>query len=151
LHSKISSTKPDDAWASKCRMVGIFSATKEVKPEDIEEAEEDEEERSGKKFTLVPVKFRDACITRLQSHLGELLVKQTAAIYATPDGGTGVLCAISKEYHRNNRIGYWFAFHPSQQAALKKYPKAWIAFGCGSEHEINLCFRYRIFFSGCRF
>jgi hypothetical protein len=80
----------------------VFSATKEVKPEDIEEAEEDEEERSGKKFTFVPVKFRDACITRLQSHLGESLVKQTAAIYATPDGGTGVSCAISPQ--QPNRV-----------------------------------------------
>lgn len=95
-----------------------------------------EEERSGKKFTFVPVKFRDACITRLQSHLGESLVKQTAAIYATPDGGIGVSYAISKEYNRSNRIGYWFAFHPSQQAALQKYPKSWVAFGCGSEREI---------------
>jgi hypothetical protein len=114
----------------------VFNATKEVKPEEIEEDEEDEGERSGKKFTFVPVQFRDACITRLQLYIGESLVKQTAAVYATPDGRTGVLCAISKEHHRSNRIGYWFAFHPSQQAALQKYPKAWAAFGCGSEREI---------------
>jgi len=38
--------------------------------------------------------------------------------------------------HRNNRFGYWFAFHPSQQTALLKYAKAWIAFGCGSEKQI---------------
>ena len=31
---------------------------------------------------------------------------------------------------------YWFAFHPSQQTALLKYAKAWIAFGCGSEKQI---------------
>jgi hypothetical protein len=114
----------------------VFSATKEVKSEEVEEAEEDEGERSSKKPAFVPVQFRDACITRLQSHLGESLVKQTAAVYATPDGSTGVLCAISKEYHRGNRIGYWFAFHPSQETALKNYPKAWAAFGCGSERKI---------------
>jgi hypothetical protein len=93
----------------------VFNATKEVQPEEIEEDEEDEGERTGKKFTFVPVQFRDACITRLQSHLGESLVKQTAAVYATPNGDTGVLCAISKEHHRSNRVGYWFAFHPSQR------------------------------------
>jgi len=114
----------------------VFNATKEVQPEEIEEDEEDEGERTGKKFTFVPVQFRDACITRLQSHLGESLVKQTAAVYATPNGDTGVLCAISKEHHRSNRVGYWFAFHPSQQAILHKYPKAWVAFGCGSERTI---------------
>jgi hypothetical protein len=91
----------------------VFTATNEIKSDELEEADEDEEERPGKKFTFVPVQFREACISRLQSSLGESLVKQTAAIYATPDGNTGVLCAISKEYHRNNRYGYWFAFHPS--------------------------------------
>ena len=111
----------------------VFNATKEVKAEEIEE---DAEERPGKKFTFVPVRFRDACITRLQSYLGESLVKQTAAVYATPNGDTGVLCTISKEHLRSNRIGFWFAFHPSQQAALQKYPKAWVAFGCGSERTM---------------
>jgi len=114
----------------------VFNATKEVKAEEIEEDEEVEVERAGKKFTFVPVQFRDACITRLQSYLRESLVKQTAAVYATPNGDTGVLCTISKEHHRSNRIGYWFAFHPSQQAVLQKYPKAWVAFGCGSERTI---------------
>jgi hypothetical protein len=79
----------------------------------LEEADEDEEKDPGKKFTLVPVQFREACIARFQSSLGESLVKETAAIYATPDGSTGVLCAVSREYLRNNRFGYWFAFHPS--------------------------------------
>jgi hypothetical protein len=117
----------------------VFNVTKEVEPEIVEEAEEEQEEQeesSGKKFTFVPVQFRDACIARLQSQLTESLVKQTAATYATPDGATGVLCALSKEHHRHNRVGYWFAFHPSQKAALEKYPKAWVAFGCGSEHQI---------------
>lgn len=116
----------------------VFNVKKEVEPEIIEEAEEEEKggERSAKKFTLVPVQFRDACIARLQSQLAESLVKQTPATYATPDGATSVLCAISKEYHRHNRVRYWFAFHLSQKAALEKYPKAWVAFGCGSERQI---------------
>jgi hypothetical protein len=82
--------------------------------------------RSGTGESFVPVQFRDACITRLQSYFGESLVKQTAVGYATPNGDTGVLCAISKEHHRSNHIGYWSAFHPSQQAVLHKYPKAWV-------------------------
>jgi hypothetical protein len=36
----------------------------------------------------------------------------------------------------NCRIGFWFAFHPSQQAVLQKYSKAWVAFGCGSERTM---------------
>jgi hypothetical protein len=49
----------------------VFNATKEVQPEEIVEDDAEEQERTGKKFTFVPVKFRDACITRLQSYLGE--------------------------------------------------------------------------------
>jgi hypothetical protein len=66
------------------------------RPKGIEEPDEDEEDRPTKKFT--PVQFREACIKRLQSHFGESLIKQTAAAYASPDGKTAVVCAISREY-----------------------------------------------------
>jgi hypothetical protein len=39
-------------------------------------------------------------------------------------------------YPYHNIKPFWFAFHPSQQAVLHKYPKAWVAFGCGSERTI---------------
>jgi hypothetical protein len=112
----------------------VFSATKEVAPEDIEEPDGDEEEKPTRKFT--PVQFREECVGRLQKYLGESLVKQTAAAYATPDGKTAVLCAISREYGNRNNKGYWFAFHPAQQALLETYSKAFVTFGCGSENTI---------------
>jgi hypothetical protein len=112
----------------------VFSATKEVTSEEIEEPGEDEEERPAKQFT--PVHFRYRCIKRLQTHFGESLVKQTAAVYATPDGKTSVSCAISREYENRNSKGYWFAFHPGQKTMLETYPKAFVTFGCGSEDAI---------------
>jgi hypothetical protein len=113
----------------------VFNATKEVAQEKIEEPEDGAEERPEKKFT--PVHFRDGCIERLQMYLGESLVKQTAAIYATPDHTTAVLCAISREYQNRNQIyGYWFAFHPTQKTTLEGFQKALVALGCGSESRI---------------
>jgi hypothetical protein len=112
----------------------VFSATKEVTPDEIEEPDDEEEEEPVKKFT--PVQFREECVGRLQKYLGESLVKQTAAAYATPDGKTAVLCAISREYENRNSKGYWFAFHPAQQALLETYSKAFVTFGCGSENTI---------------
>lgn len=72
----------------------VFSATKEVvieSPVDGEAAPSTP--KKGKKFT--PVNFRSACIDRLQNHLKETLVKQSSAVFATPDGSIAVSSAIS--------------------------------------------------------
>jgi hypothetical protein len=116
----------------------VFTAARDIKQEEeIEtqpEVDQDPTTRAEKKFT--PVNYRDACIERLQAHLGETLVKQTYAIFANPDDTLGVLCAISKEYRRPGRVGYWFGFDRSQKETLSEYQKALVAFGCGSEKQI---------------
>lgn len=132
----------------------VFTAARDIKQEEQIEADTEIGQgpltRTGKKFT--PVNFREACIARLQAHLGETLVKQTYAIFANPDDTLGVLCAISKEYSRGKpagRTGYWFGFDRSQKETLSEYPKALVAFGCGSEKQI-LPFLSRNLCSGCR-
>lgn len=45
---------------------------------------------------------------------------------------------MSKEHNPDNNPNYWFAFHPHQQAFLAKYPKTFVAFGCGSARRIVL-------------
>jgi hypothetical protein len=114
----------------------VFTTTKEVKQEeDVElDTEADGRTETGKKFT--PVSYRDACISRLQSHLRETLVQRTFAIFSSPDDTLGVMCAISREYAHGDRAGYWFAFRPFQKDALLAYPKAFVCFGCGSENQI---------------
>jgi hypothetical protein len=119
----------------------VFSATKEAKQEETPEETSDELEEEAspetkeKKFT--PVTFRAACIPRLESQFGQTLVKQSSALYATPDERLAVLCATSREYNRP-MPGYWFAFHPSQKKVLEEYDEAWICFGCGSENQLLL-------------
>ena len=114
----------------------VFKATEEVRTEAPPD-EPDVEPTSGEKLPkFSPVTFRPACVARLQGYLKETLVRQSAAIYATPDGATAILSATSREYAKGSRSGYWFAFHPSQKDALESYKRAWVSFGCGSEKDI---------------
>jgi hypothetical protein len=114
----------------------VFSATKEVRPTATEpdEPAESGSEKKAKKFT--PVSFRSGCIVRLQKFLKDTLVKQTSAIYSTPNGKIAVLSATSREYEMSDGTGYWFGFHPAQKETLETYEDAWVTFGCGSEKQI---------------
>lgn len=115
----------------------VFTATKETKVEDESEPEETEEEKGGeKKFT--PVNFRKDCVERLNHHFNDSLIKQTAAIYATPDDQRAVWIGNSRSHDAKNSRGYWFAFHPPQKQLLEQYPEAWACFGCGSADNLIL-------------
>jgi hypothetical protein len=113
----------------------VFSAANDLAPDPIEEVEEIDEPAEGRPL-FTPVAFRDECIKKLQSYFGESLIKQTAAIYATPNGTTGVSCIISKEYDRSSNPNYWFGFHPSQKKTLENYHTGFASFGCGSDRQI---------------
>lgn len=113
----------------------VFSATNDAKLEAVDDGpEEREPKKKVKKFT--PVSYRPACVQRLQREMRETLVKQSATVFATPDGLRALSIAISREYESGKGTGYWFAYHPSQKARLEKYQTAWVAFGCGSEKQI---------------
>ena len=80
--------------------------------------------------------YRD-CVHRIAQHLGLSFVKQ-GSYYATRDGASRLVCAVSKAYPKPNRTGYWFAFHPAQSAFLSAVPNAFIAYGCGSAERVLL-------------
>lgn len=114
----------------------VFKATEEVRIEPTQADPEPNQlvdEESPKSTQVV---FRPACIERLQKFLNETLVRQSYAISATPNGGTAVLAATSRQYETVHSMGYWFAFHPSQQKTLESYKTSWVTFGCGSEQNI---------------
>ncbi len=114
----------------------VFKATEEVRTDAPPGEAEVETTASGKKPKVSQVKFRPACIERLQKHLRETLVRQSAAVFATPDGTTAVLSATSREYGELADTAYWFAFHPAQKETLEAYKNAWVTFACGSEKQI---------------
>jgi len=111
----------------------VFSTTEEAR-EAAELPADDEEE--GPKF--VPVNFHEACASRIASHLGVPLIRQTKASFAASDGSITVVCAVSREYPRKTGAGYWFAFHPHQRELLSSARQGYVAFGCGSPGTIIL-------------
>lgn len=117
----------------------LFSAAEDIKQESTPTEEGEaapEPEIKVPKFK--PVAFHDACIARVQSLLGQPLIKRTRASYSSPDKSVIVNCAVSKEHNPDTHPNYWYAFHPHQRDFLKTSQKAYIAFGCGSSKRVLL-------------
>jgi hypothetical protein len=115
----------------------VFSATEDVKQDEVLASEEDSDEKSETEKTI-PVSFHAACVERIEKHLDLSLLKRSRSSYSTPDNSTSIICSISKSYKRHGYVGYWFAFHPHQQEFLNKSEEGYVALGCGSEQTILL-------------
>jgi len=119
----------------------VFSATEDIwegdpsLEEEQKNSQESQTDDQKPKIISAPAAFNDACTERIQKHFGCSLIKQSRTTFASPDGETVLVCAVSKE-HKSSL--YWFAFHPYQQEALAKAAKSYVAFGCGSEKTIIL-------------
>lgn len=109
----------------------VFSATEEVKAEEIAE---DEEEISP----ASPVSFNEACVAQIGHHLGRSFIKRSRTTFSTPDQQASIVCAVSKAYFRGEKNAYWFAFHPHQKEFLEKVEDAFVAYGCGTEQTVIL-------------
>ncbi len=119
----------------------LFSAAEDIKQETVEAAEGEEEvtdTNKTKQPKFTPVAFHDACMARVQSVLGETLVKRSRANYSSPDKSIVVNCAVSKEHNPETNPNYWFAFHPHQRESLQSSSKSYVVFGCGSSKRILL-------------
>ncbi|MDQ1612756.1 MAG: hypothetical protein QOG00_2687 [Pyrinomonadaceae bacterium] len=120
----------------------VFSTAEDVRQEEViaelEEQEGDEESDVEGRQRVTPVNFHEACITRIEKHLEQSLIKHSRTSYSSPDGNIALTCAVSKEYVRHGQQSYWFAFHPNQKEHLEVSKRALVAFGCGSEQTIIL-------------
>jgi hypothetical protein len=116
----------------------VFSTAEEVKKEEelAEVADDEEDDQHKPKFT--PVNFRDACVAKVQKHLGQPLVKRSSAVYSSPDENIAVICINSREYKKAKHSGFWFAFHPHQRDLLQNCKQSFVALGCGSVSAILL-------------
>ncbi len=131
----------------------LFSTAEDIKQEQVVEdqvSEEDEHDEhdefatTDRKPKFVPVAFHDACIRRIEKVLGTSLLKNSRATFIAPDKNLRLICAISREHVRSASHSYWFAFHPHQAEYLSGSDKSYVAFGCGSEHQL-LLIRYTEF------
>ncbi|HEX8128074.1 MAG TPA: hypothetical protein VF527_03165 [Pyrinomonadaceae bacterium] len=120
----------------------VFSTAEDVRQDElvaeIEEHEGDEEPDAERTQRVTPVAFHEACIRRIEKHLGQSLIKHSRTSYSSPDGNVALTCAVSKEYDRHGQQSYWFAFHPNQKEHLEITEQPLVAFGCGSEQTIVL-------------
>jgi hypothetical protein len=115
----------------------VFSTTADVLDEEgtSEEVDIDLEQQDEMTPKFTPVKFHEACVTRIERHLGRSLLRRSRVIFSSPDGQTVLVCAVSKEHAGND---YWFAFHPHQQDSLEQAKEPFVAFGCGSPDTLLL-------------
>lgn len=122
----------------------LFSTAEDIKQEQvvqddvIAEGDEAESSTAGRKPKFIPVAFHDACIRRIEKFLGTSLLKRSRATFITPNKDLRLICAISREHVRGGTHSYWFAFHPHQAEYLSKSDNSYVAFGCGSEHQLLL-------------
>jgi hypothetical protein len=116
----------------------IFTTSEDLQIVDIDSDVEPEEIGETTRTPSRPVKFHEACVDRISTHLAEPLVKQGRCTYTNADQKTRVLCIISREYQRSGAIRYWYAFHPSQQKFLNEGVNSFVALGCGSAQHIVL-------------
>jgi hypothetical protein len=115
----------------------IFRASKDIQPEEggeeIEPETSDVKQKTRKsKERVTPVSFHEQCVNRIETTLGEDLIKQSRSAYSSKSKGTGIICAISKQYKQGQYQKFWFAFHPHQQEFLEDFRNAYVSFGCGS-------------------
>jgi hypothetical protein len=131
----------------------LFSTAEDIKQEqavedDVLEADEhdasDRIEAVDRKPKFIPVAFHDACIRRIEKVLGTSLLKRSRATFSAPDQDLRLICAISREHVRGGTHSYWFALHPHQAEYLSGRVNSYVAFGCGSEHQL-LLIRYTEF------
>lgn len=131
----------------------LFSTAEDIKQEQVgadevlDEHEEDEPDAhvtADRKPKFVPVAFHDACMRRIEKVLHTSLLKRSRATFTAPDKDLRLICAISREHVRSGTHSYWFAFHPHQAEYLADGAESYVAFGCGSEHQL-LLIRYTEF------
>ena len=82
--------------------------------------------------------LRESSVSRIQKFLGKGVVKKSRALYGTPDGKMLIVCALSREYTKGGRESYWFGFHDYQEEVLGRADDAYVAFCCGSAHNVVL-------------
>lgn len=65
------------------------------------------------------------------------LIPRSRTTFSTPDNRCGVVCFVSKNYHRGGN-SFWFTLRDYQKKILDSLPQAWVVLGCGTEEVVLL-------------
>ncbi len=85
-----------------------------------------------------PQAFHEACIARVEDHLGRTLVKRSKTGYLSPDQSVAVVCLVSRAHLRTRHVEFWFALYPHHLQTLHSVEEGWLALGCGLDTYILL-------------
>ena len=80
---------------------------------------------------FIPMRFNDACVERVEKHLGRKLSKHGKVRFKSPDGSLAVICAVSRSYPNEDGESYWHIFKPRHGKWLEAAKTAYLALGCG--------------------
>jgi hypothetical protein len=80
--------------------------------------------------------LRQQSLSRIERVLGQKMVQQGEARYASADGSVHVLCVASQPYRNPGGLGYWFGVTPMQISFLGETGAAHVALCCGSPDRI---------------
>lgn len=117
----------------------VFSTTEDILEEGSDGLEGDESTHDAEsKKRGTPASFNTACASRISTHLGVDLVRQSRVVFSDPGAELTVMCAVSKRSARSKNASYWFALHPHQLDKLSHTEDAFASFGCGSADQIAL-------------
>jgi hypothetical protein len=118
----------------------IFSTSEDLQSEeDAVDEQEVTPAIAAEKPAVSRANFNEGCMQKVVSALSVPLIKDGRCNFKSADHHTRVVCIVSKEYHPNSeRVGYWYAFHPSQKDFLSAGSNSFIALGCGSAESVIL-------------
>ena len=124
----------------------VFATAADVieddKPEDKGGSDEVDDNIHKRKPKFVPVSFNQACVDRIQKHLGTSFIRRSKATFATPDNSSVVVCSVSKAHGEEGAARYWLAFHPHQAETLSQAAKPFVAYWVrlsGHSRSHSLC------------
>ncbi|HKI02489.1 MAG TPA: DUF262 domain-containing protein [Thermoanaerobaculia bacterium] len=96
------------------------------------------EETRGEARETPRFSFNDACVERIQKHLGRTLIKEGNVRWKATDGSVAIICAVSRAYPNAEGEGYWHIYKPRHDKFLGAAATAYVALGCGSPDTVLL-------------
>ena len=90
-----------------------------------------------------PMPFHLATVARAEDALKardaipQGLITRSRTTFSTPDNSGGIVCLVSKNYHRAGDR-FWFSLREHQRAFLDSLSGAWVVLGCGTEDVVFL-------------
>ncbi len=82
------------------------------------------------------IAFAADCVCRIESYIGESLLKRSRSAYCTKDHKKGYVFSSSKAYKQGQREKYWFAYRKNPFEDISDCQEQFIVYGCKNANEV---------------